>query len=76
MTRYRIKIDDAAGRWKAGEVGVEIVNDFPEKYDHKLYLGTKQTPGTVLFSRPLACWQRIFYFHDDEIEVEVEPDPV
>jgi hypothetical protein len=67
--RFRVKANDFAGRWRAGEIGEELANDMPEKYAHKLDFGIVPIPeGTELFGKPLRRWRRVFYFYADEVE--------
>ena len=57
---YVVTVDDAAGRFRTGEVGEELPNDMPEKYAHKLDLGG--TCGDPMDRR------RVFYFGATEVE--------
>ena len=49
-------------RWKVGEIGELLENDFPEKYDYKVLLqGTDHIPD--LFGRGPVDAIRIYYFY-------------
>lgn len=70
-TQARVSYDDPLGRFKAGEVGEILPNDFPEKYDYLI-----RFPGTVhipdfLGEGPIDA-VREYYFRRDEV-VELEP---
>jgi hypothetical protein len=61
--KYRVLITDPGRRFIAGEIGEELPNDYPEKYDHKLDLAPEEG-GTehVLFGKG-----RVFYFRSSEV---------
>lgn len=61
--RFRVKVDDPVGRWKAGEIGEELPNDFAVKYAHKLDFGSAPSE---LFGAPFLAG-RVFYFYADEV---------
>ena len=71
--RVKILLDDCSWmprwvpRWKVGEIGELLENDF-EKYDYKVLL-----PGTVhiddLFGRGPVDAVRIYYFYKGEVEL-------
>lgn len=54
----RILVDDEGGRWKAGEVGIVLVND-SDKYDYKI-----QLPGDIVVTGP-----RRMYFYKNEVKL-------
>jgi hypothetical protein len=67
--KYRVKVDDPSGRWKVGEIGAGLPNDYPRKYAYKLDLGRiVHSPGATLFGRPIFQTARIYYFHEGEVE--------
>jgi len=58
--KAKLLINDTVGRFKAGEIGKLIENDFP-KYDYCVDLGSALIDsGTI---------QRVFYFYKDEVEI-------
>jgi len=66
MKYARILRDDVSGRFRKGEIGLILINDFSSHYDYKLYLGNA-------WAEPLGggvphTIQRIFYFLAEEIE--------
>ncbi len=65
--RWRVLTTAADRRWVAGEIGVELPNDFAEKYAYKLDLGTVKTHYTLL-GQPITQYRRVFYFHANEVE--------
>lgn len=70
MSRYRTLADDVLGRWKAGEVGVALPNDMPERYEVKLDFGDHVLPeGSELFGVPLDKVRRVYYFYAGDTEI-------
>lgn len=73
--KAKILIDDSQGRplgwiprWKVGEIGELLENDFPEKYDFKVLLaGTDHIDD--LFGHGHVDAIRIYYFYKDEVEL-------
>ena len=69
--KAKILITDPGSRFKTGEVGTVLKNDFI-KYDYKIHLGTiknaKLTDGTN------CDYKRIFYFYKTEVEVLPDAD--
>jgi len=55
-------------RWKVGEIGELLENDFSEKYDYKVLL-----PVIVhfdnLFGHEIVDAKRVFYFYKGEVEL-------
>jgi hypothetical protein len=66
--KAKILRDDPSRRFKAGEIGEVVKNDFPEKYDYLIKLS-----GTVRIDNFLGCGVtdtiRKYYFYADEIEL-------
>lgn len=65
--RARILRDDLFGRFKAGEVGEVLPNDFPDKYDYKLKLSGTDHVENLFSSGPVEAI-RIYYFYAYEVE--------
>ena len=67
--KARLLYDDKIDRWKKGEIGIVLENNFPEKYDYFLEL-----PGTYDFPE-LGIYEclRQYYFRKGEIELMPEP---
>lgn len=61
---YRVMVNCPQGRFRIGEVGRRLPNDYPEKYDVKLDLGDEV--GVVL-GQTMLC-NRIYYFYREELE--------
>ena len=62
----RVLIADATERWKVGEIGHLLENDFTSKY--KYLVKFPGTHGAVVFGRKVNS-VREYYFHENEIEV-------
>lgn len=66
--KAKILCDDPLGRFKAGDIGDILENDFPEKYDYLVRL-----PGTVHIDNFMEGGTidaiREFYFYADEVEL-------
>ena len=63
----RIIVDDRQRRFRSGEIGLMMENDFATHYDYKLNLGTA-------WAEPLGGGKphvihRIYYFRKGEIEI-------
>jgi hypothetical protein len=67
VNTYRVLITDPGRRFRAGEVGVELPNDYPEKYDHKLKLHDEGPTPDFPLLRSLVEG-RVFYFRKDEVK--------
>lgn len=68
--------DDIAGRYKAGEIGVMIKNNYAEKYDHMVWLpplsGCDACDGEHDFMARIDAKmreKREFYFYDHEVKI-------
>lgn len=75
QVRYRLKFDHVGGGYKAGEIGVEMANDYSEKYAYKLDFGVVLTregefdgPDVPAFLRGIKAWRRVYYFLAHEVE--------
>lgn len=66
--KAKILIDDLAGRFKAGEIGKIIENDFPEKYDYKVLLPGTEYTENFMGHGPINAI-REFYFCKNEVEL-------
>jgi uncharacterized protein DUF6884 len=67
---YVVLYSDGSKRWTAGEVGGSLPNDFPKKYEVKLYLGELSPTDDdreVPWLRALTAIPRVFYFHAEEV---------
>ena len=66
--KAKILLDDPLGRFKTGEIGEVLQNDFSEKYDYKVRL-----PGTSNVDNFMGHWPigavRIFYLYAGEVEL-------
>jgi hypothetical protein len=66
--KAKIIIDDPSGRFKIGEIGEVLKNDFPLKYDYLVRL-----PGSVYVDNFLGGGPiniiREFYFYANEVEL-------
>ena len=64
--KVKILIDDPLGRWKKGEIGIVLKNDFPE------YAWYLKLPGTIKVNNFLGKGSldavRQYYFYTDEVE--------
>lgn len=72
--RVRIKRGDCGDRWKSGETGVTIQNDYAEKYDARVLLdGPGEFADLPEFLRDpnedRQTYPRVFYFYRDELEI-------
>ena len=63
--KAKILIDDGSGRFKSGEIGELLENDF-EKYDYCIDLGILNVAG---LSYSPTEYRRRYYFYKDEIEL-------
>lgn len=73
-TFVRILTTDIGGRWITGEIGVLVVNTYPEKYDYMVLLAPSYdvpTAAQVRFAEesPFARLfdERTFYFYSCDI---------
>ncbi len=64
--KAEILIDDASGRFKKGEIGTLLKNNF-KKYDCKLYLGDIEIED-IFYEGEMITIRRIFYFYNSEIK--------
>ena len=62
---YKVLVDCPINRYKHGEIGKSLDNDFSIKYFVKLDLG--EGPKTTLFNKEIKP-RRIFYFYKHEVE--------
>lgn len=83
-SRYVALRSDASSRWRAGEVGVALPNDFSEKYDLKLDFGavpkTDEERRHPLFGGA-GSFNRVFYMMAEEVApvtawMELEQTPM
>ena len=65
--KARALFDYPLGRWKAGEVGDILINDFSEKYDYFVDFGFVEVPDLIT-SEP-TLYARQYYFYAYEIEL-------
>lgn len=64
MKAKTLNDDIACCRWKKGEVGNVLINDFP-KYDYKVDFGEADAGGLW----GMKTFRRIVYFYAAEVEV-------
>ena len=63
--KAKILIDDPGGRFKLGEVGALLENNYSDKYDYFIRL-----EGKIKFSSPIEIEAaRDFYFYKEEVEL-------
>lgn len=67
---YEVLIDDIAGRFKSGEIGV-LCEEFPpgEKYKVSLNLGTFFHYQLFGDSRNIVKYERVFLFRAEEVRL-------
>lgn len=66
--KAKILIDDPSGRFKAGEIGEVLKNNFPLKYDYLVRLSGKVFVDNFLGLGPIDAI-REFYFYADEVDL-------
>jgi hypothetical protein len=70
MTEAKIINDDPIGRFKAGEIGIILENDYDSKYDYKVELpGIRAEKAVPPFLREGDVISRVYYFYKNEIEI-------
>ncbi len=69
MAKAKVLLDDdPVGRWKKGEVGELLDNDYDEKYDYRVDFGIVK--DVELFGKKID-WRRIVYFYKGDLELIV-----
>lgn len=66
--KAKILRNDPLGRFKAGEIGEVLQNDFPEKYDYFVRLSGTVHVDVFLGGGPIDAI-REFYFYANEVEL-------
>lgn len=66
--KAKILRDDLIGRFKAGEIGEVLQNNFPEKYDYLIRLSGIDHVDDFLGRGPIDAI-RDYYFYADEVEL-------
>lgn len=59
--------DDPLGRWKAGEIGEILINDYSEKYDYFVDFGVVEAPDII--TQEPTLYVRQYYFYAYELEL-------
>jgi hypothetical protein len=71
--KVKILTPDKSGRWKVGEIGFELKNEYPEKYDYMIVLRPGVLSPAELESYPeflrVSPYERIYFFYEHEIEI-------
>lgn len=66
--KAKILVNDPAGRFKSGEIGELLENNFSEKYDFFIRLSGMEHSDNFMGRGPIDAY-RDYYFYKDEVEL-------
>ena len=68
MSNVKLLFNDPIGRYKAGEVGKILANDYYGKYDYFIELESIVCGKSTAFTKKGEMVARCYYFYKHEVE--------